>query len=68
MHQEYTIKNYYLEQQNSSLKQELSLKQNTTDKYFWKSVQVNIKILVTLKKKVRKPSMLQKRKIPVANS
>ena len=68
MHQEYTIKNYYLEQQNSSLKQELSLKQNTTDKYFWKSVQVNIKILVTLKKKVRKPSMLQKRKVPVANS
>ena len=51
MHQEYTIKNYYLEQQNSSLKQELSLKQNTTDKYLGKSVQVNIKILVTLKKK-----------------
>ena len=68
LHQEYTIKNYYLEQQNSFLKQELSLKQNTTDKYFWKSVQVNIKILVTLKKKVRKPSMLQKRKVPVANS
>ena len=29
---EYKIKNYYLEQQNSFLKQEFTLKQNTVDK------------------------------------
>ena len=62
MHQEYKIKNYYLEQQNSFLKQELLLKQNTTNN-FWKSVQVSVKILkIILKKNKRKPPIMQKEK------
>ena len=32
LYHQYNIKNYYLEQQNSFLRQELSLKQNTIDK------------------------------------
>ena len=32
LYHQYNIKNYYLEQQNSFLRQELSLSQNTIDK------------------------------------
>lgn len=35
---------------------------------FWKSGQASVKMLITLKEEVGKPSILQKRKIPVVNS
>ena len=58
LYQEYKIKNYYLEQKNSFLKKELSLKQNTIDKLLEISSS-QCKVSATLKKKVRKPSILQ---------
>ena len=60
------IKNYYFEQQNSIFKQELSLKQSKIDKFLGISSS-QCKDISYIKEKGKKTSILQERKIPVAN-
>ena len=67
MYQEYKIKNYYLVQQNYFLKRELTLKQNTIDKLLEISSSQRKERVKSLKREVRKPSILEE-KLPVANS